>query len=472
MNFVPQLHSRKILLRALLAYAICNGLSLAYPNALFWDDWLFYIKTPIDFSEGGAREWCCWPRSSIESSLLGFWPGSFRLLTFFAFPVIAWMTYEAVKPLLGRGISEIELNYFTVLVLLLPLNSARIAAITFQWTLALLTFSVASLIWIRSRSIFPLVFGLLLFMFSFRMSSLLVFVLAPSAIAFVVERFRTYSSHPLSVMKLLLPITSALIYRLVISDNGSTAGYNEFQLTGIVKALLLLAALALFSFLLHVAQPRLSLNRRAGNQLVIGLLVLWLGAFPYMSVGHLSSIADWTSMFIPGVSDWNSRHQVLLSFGLAFSLIGFWNLLEGKALQILFPLIICISFFLTSLYSIEYFIDAKKQTAVMNVLEATLQSESDEFVYLIDDPSSARLNARGRTIREYEFDGLLKRALGDEAPRFLDEAYVQSTVCDSPSNIRVLRFVFSSSSFSRIQFLLGNSPKIEIEESSTMVCLR
>jgi hypothetical protein len=93
-------------------------------------------------------------------------------------------------------------------------------------------------------------------------------------------------------------------------------------------------------------------------------------------------------------------------------------------------------------------------------------------LYLQDDASAGRLNARAREFREYEFDGLLQRALGDGAPVFFDESQLASETCDDPAVVPVYRAFAPAMTFSKLQIALGRSIPITFEKSSVLACLK
>lgn len=279
-----------------LAWTFAQGLSLLYPRALFWDDWLLYQQSPIPFSDGQDL----WPRRELESFLLDIHPGSFRLLTFLLFPLIALLAWSIAGRFLDHGLTRREQHLFGLLVLFLPANSARISNITFGYSLSLAAFVVATWLWTRNRSFLFSSLALVLLLFSFRTSSLLSFSLVTAVLGYKIDSSVDHSPRRVALIRNSLPVLLAVVYRLFISDNGVSPGYNEFRLGGLLRATLLLLGFAGMIGLLIASRKRLELSSAALRQLAFGLFVLWLGAMPYMSVGHLSSLTDWTTYFLPG----------------------------------------------------------------------------------------------------------------------------------------------------------------------------
>lgn len=455
-----------------VAWLAAQGLSLFYPLSLFWDDWRLYDTNSLDLNEGGQFQRNLWPRQEIESALLSIHPGSFRVLTFLMFPLIAFITWRIAGLFTEYWLSRHEQNLIGLLVLFLPMNSARITNITFSYSLSLLAFMIGAWLWLRYRNILGYLATALLFLFSFRTSSLLAFTLVPALLGLSLDYRANRRILVSSLSKAAAPIVLAGIYRLFISDNGVAPGYNEFQIGGLARSGLMLTFFCGVMAVFWNVRRKLSLSTRALAQLGAGLFVLWLGAMPYMAVGHLSSVRDWSVYFLPGEGDWHSRHQLLLPFGVALILVGFFNILEGKAMRLLMPLVIAVSFAFTFLYSVEYLVDARKQDALILALRNQPELRNTKVVFLADDASVRKLNARARSYREYETDGILRRALGDDAPIFFDESQLASETCDNPAVVPVYRAFAPTMTFTKFQIVLGRSIPITFEKSSVLACLK
>ncbi|MGA1220497.1 MAG: hypothetical protein ACO3XP_07620, partial [Ilumatobacteraceae bacterium] len=214
-----------------LAWTFAQGLSLLYPRALFWDDWLLYQQSPIPFSDGQDL----WPRRELESFLLDIHPGSFRLLTFLLFPLIALLAWSIAGRFLDHGLTRREQHLFGLLVLFLPANSARISNITFGYSLSLAAFVVATWLWTRNRSFLFSSLALVLLLFSFRTSSLLSFSLVTAVLGYKLDSSVDHSPRRVALTRNSLPVLLAVVYRMFISDNGVSPGYNEFRLGGLLR---------------------------------------------------------------------------------------------------------------------------------------------------------------------------------------------------------------------------------------------
>ena len=89
-------------------------------------------------------------------------------------------------------------------------------------------------------------------------------------------------------------------------------------------------AIALWGFLIRKWRY---LNQRGQVQVVLGLLACWLAIFPYVALGHFANMNSIIIGFVPNVSDWDSRHQLLLPLGIALTLIGLISYLDSSRSQ-------------------------------------------------------------------------------------------------------------------------------------------
>jgi hypothetical protein len=144
--------------------------------------------------------------------------------------------------------------------------------------------------------------------------------------------------------------------------------------------------------------------------------------------GHLVDISDWLIAFIPNFSDWNSRHQLLLPLGISFVIAGSMQIDKPEKLRWnTFPVLttlLAVFVLLNVTFAQEYFLDGRKQTAVIEAMASNSDLQSIQSV-LIDD-QAVRFNARGRLIRTYEWEGMLQKALGNDR---IKVSYLQYVDC-------------------------------------------
>jgi hypothetical protein len=72
----------------------------------------------------------------------------------------------------------------------------------------------------------------------------------------------------------------------------------------------------------------------------------------------------------------------------------------------------------------EYFLDGKKQDSIMEAM-ANNEDLRNSTSILIDD-SAVRFNARGRSIRSYEWEAMLEKVFGDDSRKV---SYLQYVNC-------------------------------------------
>ena len=130
----------------------------------------------------------------------------------------------------------------------------------------------------------------------------------------------------------------------------------------------------------------------------------FVGATPYIIGGHLVDISYWMLNFVPGASDWNSRHQLVLGLGLSLLICGVIGDLDSRfkrqSLRVLFGL--CVVWNLTYMHG--YYLDSIKQNEIISAIRQS-NDFNDSKIIMVNDLAD-RFNARGRGIRSYEFDGM------------------------------------------------------------------
>jgi hypothetical protein len=162
--------------------------------------------------------------------------------------------------------------------------------------------------------------------------------------------------------------------------------------------------------------------------MVFGLIAISVGAFPYMVGGHLVDISDWLIAFIPNFSDWNSRHQLLLPLGISLIVCSSLKIDSDEPfnwkLSPVFSTMIAFCIVLNITFAQEYFLDGKKQDSIMEAM-ANNEDLRNSTSILIDD-SAVRFNARGRSIRSYEWEAMLEKVFGDDSRKV---SYLQYVNC-------------------------------------------
>ena len=164
---------------------------------------------------------------------------------------------------------------------------------------------------------------------------------------------------------------------------------------------------------------------------------LWLGAFAtgcgaiaYITSGRLVDLSEWMLNFVPRGSDWDSRHQLLLGLGLSVFIVGLFGPLNTsfKRSAVMVCLLLCVS--LNVLFMQSYYLDSLKQKEAIQLFQDS--SEVKESNVIMIEDTAAVFNARGRGVRYYEWEGMLRSLFGDENKKVVYAAYID---CGAPGTI-------------------------------------
>jgi hypothetical protein len=141
-----------------------------------------------------------------------------------------------------------------------------------------------------------------------------------------------------------------------------------------------------------------------------------------MAGGHLVDISDWLISFVPNFSDWNSRHQLFQPLGFTLIAVG---VLSGSSEETnkrvsVFGLsgLIVFSVLLNFTFSQEYYLDSLKQDQIVEQFSKIDALKTNSQVMISDD--ALRFNARGRSLRSYEWEAMLEKANPDEGGYFVE----------------------------------------------------
>jgi len=123
---------------------------------------------------------------------------------------------------------------------------------------------------------------------------------------------------------------------------------------------------------------------------IFGVFSTILVLFPYWIVGH-----------IPTFIDWNSRHQLLMPFGMSLIFFSIYYCLNFKKWFLIS--IITISISININFYFDLFKDWNKQMELVSNFENRAEEYSDKIIIIKDYTD----NALNRTFRYYEWEGLL-----------------------------------------------------------------
>jgi low affinity Fe/Cu permease len=402
---------------ALSVYVLSYGLILTFLSSYFWDDWVVYYRRTNDVIEESLRIRGDWPtRAFLELTILGARPELFKIITLIAYFVAGWFLFQILNTLNFLRINQIRL--ISILFLILPINSARVAMVDFAYACSLLLFFWAWFLLVRKSGWIKDLLAVLLFLLSFgATASLLVFLLVPCAHILYLRlhdsslaRNRAWLS---SLAILLMSPAFWFLDRRFNSPQGSYLTMYSLQKSGVVRALILFL-IASFVLLWLVKVGRHDVTEKYRNLLIsLGIILVIVGAAPYIVAGHLVDVSEWMFNFVPRASDWSSRHQLLLGLGLAVIIVGILGELESKFKRNLVFAIVGVCVLLNLTFMQAYFLDSLKQDQFIDAIKQETELSASKVI-MIDDQAE-RFNARGRFVRYYEWDAMLVSAYGNDA---------------------------------------------------------
>ena len=415
---------------ALILYSISFLPSLLSINALFWDDWTMFDQQTgklltSQYSAGSApwREW-------IEVSLFQSSLPVFRIVSLVAYFAIGYFLFHILKrsPILNAP----QIVVITLLFLLIPVNSARISIVCSKYSVGAFFFFLGWYLYETKSQKIAVFAGYVFFFLSYSELPFPTFTLLPILYHICLGRPKNIRECVREIVHttplMALPIVYLAVRSAFWPPSGNAAVMYGPQFLGAVRATLFIAICSV-PILLYIASNKHKSIKKPNLLVSVGVFSVSIAAFPYMLGGHLIDISDWLIAFIPNSSDWNSRHQLTLPLGISLIIVGSMKMdkpekLKWNTYPVLTTLIaVCVLFNVT--FAQEYFLDSRKQTAVVEAIASSPSLNSMQAV-LIDD-RTIRFNARGRVIRPYEWEIMLQKALGNEQ---IKVSYLQFVDCD------------------------------------------
>lgn len=415
---------------ALSVYVISYGLILTFLSSYFWDDWLVYAHKTDGFIEQSLRTRGDWPtRAFLELTILGARPELFKILTLIAYFAAAWLLFHILSTL--NFLKNNQVRLITILFLILPINSARVAMVDFAYACSLLLFFWAWFLLVKKSSWSKDFSAVVLFILSFgATASLLVFLMVPCIHRLYLRLSDSSSERSGTWLSTLAIFLMSPVFwfldRRFNSPQGPYLAMYSLQKSGVFRALILLLIACIVS-LWFIKVGRHDLTEKSRNLLIsLGIVLVIIGAAPYIVAGHLVDVSEWMFNFVPRASDWNSRHQLLLGLGLAVVIVGILGELESRFKRNLATSIIGICVLLNMTFMHAYFLDSLKQDQIIDAIKQNTDLSVSKVI-MIDDQAE-RFNARGRFVRYYEWDSMFASAYGNESKHTISGlSYVDCT---------------------------------------------
>jgi hypothetical protein len=402
-------------LQAMPIFGLSHLLVFAFLDTFFWDDYIRGESKTIEASQAKVAGFPPW-RQFIEFSIFQNSAALFHIATPVCFVVAAFALHKVLRSKLP--LSVLQINAITLLFLVLPVNSARVAMIDFYYSFSYMLFFVAWSLLVSDKRYLKIL-ALPIFWLSFGTSSLLPFFAMP-LIHFGFLKFS--SDHRLDLRRLITwgALGGMPIAFWVVRSQTFGANVREYYVPrplGVIRGGIFVLFAVLF-LTYGIVRKKWNMSENARPLLIgWGVLSLAFGASAYMAGGHLVDLSDWIISFVPNFSDWDSRHQLLLPLG--FSLI-FVGALSGPAADngrvlksagvMTFAVI---SVILNFTFSQEYYLDSLKQKEVMAKFSQLDELKANTNLMVSDE--AIRFNARGRILRPYEWEAMLAKSVhGDK----------------------------------------------------------
>jgi hypothetical protein len=419
-----------------ILYFLSFGLMLLNLNFIYWDDWTLVNQSKEDliniFRDIGNPFFGYVHYFMIE--YFGIY--SYKILTF----IFYFLSGLALNEILKRIIflTTMERIFLVSVFLILPVNFARIAIITFPYAFAHLLFFSGFLLlskYLNNKQLKYRVMSLILFFISFQINSFLVFYL----VVFLYSLNIVYNSNIkilfFNIFKLIdfwiLPFIFYAFKSLYLEAQGSHISYYAITKAKVISSFnnfwvfeklsnefweLLPSHVSIVGFIIlfiiiYLILTKILNNEYAKNRIIIemkknivlvtlGSFILYISIYPYLVVN--------TS---PSYYDWDNRHMLLLPLGFSFLLTGCVNFLylyKLKIIAVVFFLSIFISFNITAYYN--YLIDGIKQDSIVYHMKKSIAIEKNNTFIIYDE--TKEYDALKRTYRFYEYTGMLDEVYG------------------------------------------------------------
>ena len=394
---------------AIVLYTLSWGWSLLRPNTLYWDDWeQFFRRSPFYvrqvYIDSGRPLW-----EGVAEGLLiqvGVW--AICLATFLVFFLCGIFMFYILKtiPNLNSG----AVNSLVILFLVLPVNTARISLVVFDYTSAYFLFYLGWFVLVRYKSTKSFVLACVILFLSFKTHSFLFFILLPFLHFAWLNKtelldFKKLNRRHLQIaMIAALPVIYVVARSLFWPPSEAWVGYQEPSISGLIRWLP-----TSVPFILGLIWFVLRQKNKKGVD--VNFLVFWCGTgatalalMPYFVGGFF----DVYTSIIALRSDWGNRHQLLMPLGLAMSAVGLNGMLQKYFKNLIFVLAVSVSLVFNTYFGSNYYLDSIKKDQVVELFLARNDLTPTSELVILDD--TKRFNGRGSTYRDYEWSGLLKIA--------------------------------------------------------------
>jgi hypothetical protein len=448
-------------------YTISYGFMFGFLDAYFWDDWFYSSFTEAEAHQYWKDQLGFFPTNRfIEISLLDRNPVLFHLLTFVIFLLIPVIVFSIAKCF--KMISQEQRFYLVIILLVLPINSARVSMAVFRLSYSLLIFLVGWLILVHPRTSRFKFSSVPLFVFSFLAQPLIPFFVLPCLHNWYLGYDANTKKRSLKTLFDVSLFAIAPLYLLtawVFSPPvEERRDYYTPGLSGVARALLLLGVVSLL-FIWSVSRKHKDQEHWKTNVLFsLSFLFLAFGAAAYIASGRLVDISEWMLNFVPRASDWDSRHQLLLGIGIALFVSTFVMTIDKATRKRVLVGFVLICMVLNFSMMQGYYFDAQKQKEVISVLSKI--DDISEWKSVVVTDAADVYNARNRDVRSFEWKQMIVKAGGNE-----NVAVATSTQpCATEQNQELAVHLLVESSRGRFASMLKGGIGLGIKVVSVSIC--
>ena len=397
----------------IIFYLIAHGGAFFILNAVYWDDWTLFNAERSMIIDTFKMNGSMFNASGYLHILLqSIGPWIYRILTIGLMFFSGILIYTILVN--NKWFNKESSFYVALLFLVGPFFIARVSMIVFPYTFCLFLFLLGWYYLNKNKMLAGI-----LFLISFNTQSLLVFYSIPI--------FFDYYEHNNTLDKklvinyglkklvfLLLPFFWFFIKITFFKPTIFFDGYNQnydlinlmivpFQMARDFMKLninlsLLIFCIALVTF---IGRKFIISNLKNYNRIIfIGFISLIMGLFPYFILGH-----------IPTFHGWLSRHQLLLMFPVSLIIVGLLYKVKTQYRFIILHTILGISITKNINDYTDFYFDWKKQKEIISFV-SNEKAKINRDLVLFNDKTETAIN---RHYRFYEWNGLLKYAVGDES---------------------------------------------------------
>jgi hypothetical protein len=329
-------------------------------------------------------------------------------------------------------------------------------------------FLVAWLILVDSKTTKIKYLSIPLFLLSFLAQSLIPFFLLPCAhsayLAFSKKRTWKHQSVFGSAGLILLPLIYYVFVWKFDPPSPERTDYFTPSASGSLRAI----AIFMVTFIVFVVTRWKSetnqLGWRTQDKLALSAVLFSVGSFAYMASGRLLDISEWMLNFVPSSSGWESRHQLLLGLGFALAIAVVIDSIKIDIQKSVFVILITACVVLNVSTTSGYYLDSLKQKEFIAAVSEIDGLVKDGSVVVIDHTDW--LNARGRSIRPYEWKAMLHKATDGIDIEVVDVP----EICSEPDKIVNQTVLVIDAPSGRLRALLNRKVNLSILRLDAYLC--